>query len=114
MKLLKTITIICIVPFLWNCDKNENKTNTPKLIEINGGTCNAKELKQINDKIVEQDTVTYTISNGNLNLQVGFNENCCSEFSASSLIENNTIIIKIKTEKFGLCNCLCYHIYEFK
>ncbi|MCX6320900.1 MAG: hypothetical protein NTX93_03735 [Bacteroidia bacterium] len=58
--------------------------------------------------------VTYTILNGNLDLLAGFNATCCGEYSTSSDIKGDSIIIKILTTKIGDCNCICYYTYNFK
>jgi hypothetical protein len=60
------------------------------------------------------DKVSCTISNGNLDIFVGFNATCCGQFSTASDIKGDSIFIKILTTQPGMCDCICYYTYNFK
>jgi hypothetical protein len=81
---------------------------------IPGGCFLDKGKSPKSDQIFENDTVKYSFINDNLDLFVGFNTTCCSEYSASSKINGDTICIEILATQIGLCNCICYYTYNFK
>jgi hypothetical protein len=81
---------------------------------IPGGCAVDKGSAQKNSFTTDIDKVTYSIIDGNLDLFVGFNATCCSQFSGSSSIKGDSLIIKILTTQEGLCDCICYYTYDFK
>jgi hypothetical protein len=106
------IPILLSITFI-SCYKNE--LGNLKYIETIPGGCAlhvAFPLKSI--QIMKPDTVTYSIIDDSLNIFVGFNATCCSEYNTSSSIEGDSILIKILTTQVGLCNCICYYTYNFK
>lgn len=109
----KTLSLILIVIIL-GCTKDENSGNYLKLIETIPGGCAAGNLKMQKSVGVEKDTVTYSFSDGDLQITVGFYATCCGSYNTSSVIENNTIVINIEAIQPGLCNCICYYTYDFK
>jgi len=73
-----------------------------------------KRVSLENSLTSDIDKVTWTISNGNLEISVGFNATCCGQYSTSSEIKGDTIFIKILTTQIGTCNCICYNTNNFK
>jgi hypothetical protein len=106
------LSLLLLTTFI-GCHKNE-----PRYLEyveaIEGGCFLEKGSSLKNDPFTKPDTVTYSVTNDSLNIFVGFNATCCSEYSTSSSIEVDSILIKIQTTHIGLCNCICYYIYNFK
>ncbi len=98
---------------LISCDKNE-PGNLEYAGTIKGGCFLEKGSAFKNDPFINPDTATYSVTNDSLNIFVGFNATCCSEYSASSSIRGDSILIKIQTTQPGLCNCICYYTYNFK
>ena len=54
---------------------------------IEGGCFLEKGSSLKGDPFFKPDTVTYSVTNDSLNIFVGFNATCCSEYSASSSIK---------------------------
>jgi hypothetical protein len=81
---------------------------------IPGGCASAKGESSKGDQSIGIDGVTYSIRNGNLELLAGFNATCCGEYSTSSDIKGDSIIIRILNTKPGNCDCICYYTYNFK
>jgi hypothetical protein len=106
------ISILLLIAFI-SCDKNE-PGNLKYVETIYGGCGLNKGSDQKGIQIVQTDTVTYSFTNDSLNIFVGFNSTCCSEFSNSSSIKGDSILISILTTQIGLCNCICYYTYNFK
>jgi hypothetical protein len=105
-------SLLLLTSFI-GCDKNE-LGNLEYAETIEGGCFLEKGSSLKNDPFIKPDTVSYTISNDSLNIFVGFNATCCSEYSSSSSIKGDSILIKIQTTHIGLCNCICYYTYNFK
>lgn len=95
------------------CDKNE-PGNLEYAETIKGGCFLEKGSSLKSDPFTKPDTVTYSVTNDSLNIFVGFNATCCSEYSTSSSIIGDSILIKIQTTQLGMCNCICYYTYSFK
>jgi len=95
------------------CDKEE-LGNLKYVDTISGGCFLDKGSSSKGDPLVKPDTLTYSITSDRLNIFVGFNATCCSEFNSSASIEGDSILIKILTAQIGLCNCICYYTYNFK
>lgn len=106
------ISIILIITFI-SCEKNE-LDNLKYADTISGGCFLDKGSPLKNGQIIQTDTVTYSFTNDSLKMFVGFNAVCCGEFSNSSSIKGDSILIKIVTTQIGLCNCLCYYTYNIK
>jgi hypothetical protein len=103
-------TFFLIISFI-GCERTGNLT----LSEVVPGGCAANKGNSVKgSQVTGTDGVTYSISNGILNLLAGFNATCCGEYSTSSDIKGDSIIIKILNTKPGDCNCLCYYTYNFK
>jgi hypothetical protein len=109
-KLLSSIFLL--LTFI-GCDKDE--LGALKYAEtIPGGCFLDKGSSFKGDPFLKTDTLTYTVTNDSLNIFIGFNDTCCSEFSTSSVIEGDSILIKIITTQPGSCNCICYYTYNFR
>jgi hypothetical protein len=106
------ILIFLSVTFI-ACDKGDSG-NLKYVGTIPGGCFLDKGSASKGDPFFKPDTLTYSISNDSLNIFVGFNAACCSEFDSSSSIEGDSILIEILTTQIGLCNCICYYTYDFK
>lgn len=104
--------ILLLTTFI-SCDKNE-LGNLEFAGTIEGGCFLEKGSSFKGDPLSKPDTLTYSVTNDSLNIFVGFNATCCSEYSTSSVIEGDSILIKIQTTHIGLCNCICYYTYNFK
>ena len=98
--------------FLISCSKESGDLKFEETTP--GGCASEKGASLENFLTLDIDKVTYTISNGNLDIFVGFNATCCSQYSTASKIKTDTIFIKISTTKLGNCNCICYYTYNFK
>ncbi len=97
---------------LFSCDKEPGDLKFSQTIP--GGCSIDKGISAKNVFASDIDEVTYSIINGNLELLVGFNATCCGEYSTSSQVIGDTIIVEILTTKIGLCDCICYYTYNFK
>ena len=105
------ITVLFIMTTI-SCDKD---LGILKFKETVPGGCAlqvAFPLKSI--QITESDTVTYSVTDGNLDIFVGFNATCCGKYSKTATVKGDSILIQILTTQFGLCNCMCYYTYNFK
>ncbi len=111
---MKKIMIpILLLMSLISCNKNElGRLNYVKTIA--GGCALDKGSSLKNNTFAKTDTVTYSVTNDSLNIFVGFNATCCSEYCTSSSIKGDSILIKILTTNIGLCDCICYYTYYFK
>jgi hypothetical protein len=106
------IPVFLLIAFI-SCDKNE-LGNLEYVGNIEGGCFLEKGSSFKGDPLIKPDTVTYSVTNDSLNIFVGFNATCCSEFSSSSSVKADSILIKIQTTQLGMCNCICYYTYNFK
>jgi hypothetical protein len=106
------IPVFLLIAFI-SCDKNE-LGNLEYVEAVEGGCFSEKGSSLKNDPFIKPDTLTYSVTNDSLDIFIGFNATCCSEYSASSSIKGDSIIIKIQTTQIGLCNCICYYTYNFK
>jgi hypothetical protein len=105
-------SLLLLATFI-GCDKNE-LGNLEYVGTIEGGCFLEKGSALKNDPFIKPDTVTYSVTNDSLKIFVGFNATCCSEYSASSSIKGDSVLIKIQTTQLGMCNCICYYTYDFK
>lgn len=105
-------SLLLLATFI-GCDKNE-LGNLEYVKTTEGGCFLEKGSSLKNDPFLKSDTVTYTVTNDSLNVFVGFNATCCSEYSTSSSIKRDSLLIKIQTTQLGMCNCICYYTYNFK
>ena len=106
------ISILFFITFL-GCEKNE-LSNLKYSKTITGGCFLNKGSSSKGASLFRPDTLTYSFTGDSLDIFVGFNAACCSEFSSSSSIEGDSILIKILIVQFGSCNCICYYTYNFK
>ena len=106
------VLILFLTTFIC-CEKKE-PGNLKYARTITGGCFPDKGLSVKNEFINGKDTVTYSVNSDSLNIFVGFNAACCGEFSDSSSIKGDSILINILTTQIGMCNCLCYYTYNFK
>jgi len=79
---------------------------------IEGGCFLKKGMSFKGDPLI--DTLLYRAFSDSLDITVGFNANCCSEFNPSTSIKADSIVVKILTTNVGLCDCICYYTYDFK
>jgi len=98
---------------LLSCEKSESG-NLKYSETVAGGCFLDKGSSFKKSQYIQPDTVTYTFTNDSLNLFVGFNATCCSEYTSKSSVEGDSILIKILTTQVGICNCVCYYTYNFK
>ena len=102
---------IFFIAALISCEK----TGDLKFSEsISGGCAIGKGESNKGSQVIGTNGVTYTILNGNLEILAGFNATCCGEYSSTSDIKGDSIIIQIVNTKPGICNCICYYTYNFK
>lgn len=106
------ISLLLFAAFI-GCDKNE-PGNLEYAKTTKGGCFLEKGSSLKSDPFTKPDTVTYSVTNDSLNIFVGFYATCCSEYSSSSSIQGDSILIKIQTTQLGMCNCICYYTYNFK
>ena len=106
------IPVFLLIAFI-SCEKNE-LGNLEYLGNIEGGCFLDKGFSFKGDPLFKSDTVTYSVIDDTLNIFVGFNATCCSEFSSLSSVKSDSILIKIQTTQPGMCNCICYYTYNFK
>ena len=109
----KLLVLILFLTTFISCEKKE-PGNLKYARTITGGCFLDKGLSAKNDLINEKDTVTYSVNSDSLNIFVGFNASCCGQFSDSSSIKGDSILINILTTQIGMCNCLCYYTYNFR
>jgi hypothetical protein len=108
----KTFISILLLTIFISCSKKE-LGNLEFIETIKGGCFLEKGSSASNGSFIKPDTVTYSVNNDSLNLFVGFNDTCCSEYITSSSVTGDSILIKIQTSQIGLCNCLCYYTFNF-
>lgn len=106
------ISLLLLTAFI-SCDKNE-LGNLEYAETIEGGCFLEKGSSLKNDPFTKPNRVAYSIINDSLNIFVGFNATCCSEYGSSSSIKGDSILIKIQTTQLGMCNCVCYYTYNLK
>jgi len=106
------IPVFLLIAFT-SCEKNE-LGNLEYVGNIEGGCFLGKNFSFKGDPLFKSDTVTYSVIDDTLNIFVGFNATCCSEFSSLSSVKSDSILIKIQTTQPGMCNCICYYTYNFK
>lgn len=60
------------------------------------------------------DTSFYTLTNGNLDIFVGFTRNCCKNYeTANTYISNDTIYISMSNTCQVFASCICYFPFNF-
>jgi hypothetical protein len=109
----KMLISILLLSTIISCDKDK-PGNLEYAETIEGGCFSEKGSSLKNDPFIKRDTVNYSVTNDSLDIFIGFNATCCSEYSASSSIKGDSILINIQTIQFGMCNCICYYTYNFK
>ena len=115
MAMRKLLTSVFFLISLFGCEENERKLDSISYIETIPGGCAIDNTKSIeNITKLQNDTVTYIISDNNLEIFIGFNATCCGEYNTSSTIQNDTIFINIDVSQIGMCDCICYYTYTFK
>jgi hypothetical protein len=106
----KAMFFIMIMAVVAGCAKT---SSTVRLIKITKGGCaGADKIEYLAEDPVN-DTAYCTFDNSKLNLFVGFNNTCCSEFSTEADAEEGVITANVTTTTAGLCNCICYYTYTF-
>ena len=105
------ISILLFATFI-SCDKDLG--NLKYMETVPGGCAIEKGSFLKSAQILKNDTVSYSITDGNLDLFVGFNATCCGQYSTSYEIKEETIFIRILTTQSGDCNCICYYTYNFR
>jgi hypothetical protein len=106
--------IVILFAAIPGCSRDENGSHNLKLVETIPGGCAVSDTKSLESESVKQDTVTYSISNDELQIMVGFNATCCGSYNTTSELENNTISLNIEASQIGMCNCICYYTYNFR
>ena len=87
------VSILLLSTFI-SCVKNESG-NLNHVETIPGGCFLEKGSSLKNDPFIKPDTVTYSVINDSLDIFVGFNATCCSEYGSSSSIKGDSLLIKI-------------------
>jgi hypothetical protein len=106
------IPAFLLIAFI-SCNKNE-LVNLKYIKTSEGGCFLEKGSSFKGDPLFKTDTLTYSFTNDSLDLFVGINATCCSEFSSSCSVKADSILIEIQTTQPGTCNCICYYTYNFK
>lgn len=122
----KTIILISLLASVFTYSESQNaedkKIDNLKLISTTKGGC-ASSNKHENLKINKprdidkprDNGVTFSVTNKNLDIIVSFNLECCVEYTTSSIIKNDTIVIDINpVPSETACDCICCYTYEFK
>lgn len=114
----KALIIFVFAIFIFSCENDkENKYpgKSLELLSVTPGGCAGNDTYAL--KILPiyygTDTIIITSVNDSLNIFVGFNRTCCSEFTTSASINIDTINIEIQTSVDGMCDCICYYTYSF-
>jgi len=90
------------------------KTSTnPRLVNINRGGCGGIDKNELLSAAFVRDTAYCTFDDSRMNLFVGINNGCCSEFATEANAEEGVITANITTTVPGLCDCICYYTYTF-
>lgn len=105
----KMILFLVFISTLTACEK----TGELEFSDVIPGGCNLENKGASANSEQEVDKVTYSFSDGNLNMFVGFNATCCGKYSASSEIKDDLILINIRSVEIGSCNCICYYTFNF-
>ena len=114
MRNISILIVFCMAVFLLtDCNKNEDQSDSIKIIKTIPGGCAVNNGDFYKSISASSDTVTYSFISGNLDVFVGFGETCCGEYSTASSIRNDSVFINIKTVKHGMCRCECYYTYNF-
>lgn len=106
----KIAVILFFTSVLLSCEKLSDL----KVTEVIPGGCNLESKASLVKGDAEDiNQVKYSITDGHLNMFVGFNATCCGKFSTSSEIESDSILIEIKSIQIGACDCICYYTFNF-
>lgn len=105
--------ILLLIAVFVNCVKNNNAEEYLKYIKTLSGGCIDSLNSSKKNVYLEKDTVTWSISKGNLDLLIGFNGTCGCQYNTSPKIKNDSIFIDIIISQIGQQNCLCYYNYTF-
>lgn len=110
-----TFLLFMLLSVLISCEKEDDKLDNIQFVGTVPGGCAVAESNPVRTTYIGEDTVTYTITDGNLDLLVGFESSCCEAYSTSSTLNNDTIIINVNKKPNSLnCDCYCYYSYNFK
>lgn len=85
-----------------------------KFTEVVPGGCATGDYSSEKSSSFSPDTVSYNIIDQELNINVGFTRNCCSEYVTFSEIRSDTILINMLDTSTISCNCICYYSYDFR
>lgn len=89
-----------------------------KFEKVIPGGCNLEPTGLKSVGIDEKDTVYYTVHKDTLRFFAGFNYICCSDFSTTAVLSNDSITMTIQDEcpspgyTCG-CRCICYYTFDF-
>jgi hypothetical protein len=107
----KLLLHVLFITAIISCNKEPDDLKYLKMVP---GGCAAEKGASVKNALTSDiDKVSYTMTNGNLDILVGFNATCCGQYSSTTDIKGDTISIKINTTQAGLCNCICYYTYDF-
>jgi hypothetical protein len=90
------------------------KTGPLSVSEVIPGGCAVNKGESTKSIEANEDEVSYSFVDGDLDFFVGFNATCCSTYHTSSQIQGDSILIRINISEPGMCNCICYYTYDFK
>ena len=97
---------------LLTCKKEDSIKNSDfRFLGAKLGDCTSSQKKSSS---LQKDSTWYSLKHDTLEIYFGFNSTCCSSYNSSYILRDDTIFIDVLTTKVGLCNCICYNIYDFK
>jgi hypothetical protein len=103
------LSIIIVAAMLAGCRKEAG--NIYLLRTIPGGCAAERSARSTNT--ADSVGVSYTVTNGELDLKVGFFWICCGPHSITSKVEAGVITVNFDSNGMDYCNCLCFHTYDF-
>lgn len=106
----RIIILLSITSIITACETNREDI---QLVKIVPGECALEDYNSKKSVFLQNDTLMYTLSGEKLDIKVGFNATCCTDYQTSSIITSDTIFININSEHPGLCDCICFYTYNF-
>ena len=108
-KIKETLCLFFLFLLLVCCKKTQSDQKSAiSYLGSESSDCVTNSSKS-SDSILSNDSVWYNIDGDTLDIYLGFNCTCCSKYSASGSIKNDTLYVYIKQTQLGTCNCICYN-----
>jgi hypothetical protein len=127
MKTKKLIFFFGILLLSFGCSDNDELSENNSLVYISTelGDCDNKivflHIQDNKDTIIDnqdKDTIITFIEADFLNIFIGYNYTCCTDFDTQCEVKNDSVLITIKdTCPSALdcyCRCTCYYTFDFK